>query len=152
MSRKFLLCFLALFVSSFFYMGCSKGSPQTENTNSEEAKKQAEVEVKAPHLAPTIKGDAERMGLAVQTALEALANDKWSEVMTQLNVVEKELSSAEAHNPDKNPNGAITESLREMKPALQRAIKSAENRGKETEGHLRELQTRVNAMKVFLNL
>ena len=152
MNRRLISLFLALFFSSLLGLSCSKGSPGTANLNSAETAKQAEIEAKNPHLAPTIKGDVERMGLAVQSALDALKTDRWSEVMTQLNALEKELSGAVAHNTESNKTGPIHESLQELKPALTRTIKTAENRGKETEGQLRELQTRVNALKVFLNL
>ena len=152
MTRRFSIFLLALCVLSLFSAACSKGTPQTANTNSEQAKQQAEVEAKAPHLSKTVKGDIERMGLAVQVALDALRDNKWSEVMAQLNTLDKELAGAMADTPEKKKTGAIREALQEMKPAVERTIKSAENRSKETEDQIRDLETRVNALKTFANL
>ena len=87
MNRRLIMLFFALTASALFYSACSKGSPQTANSNSAEAAKQAELETKAPHLAQTVRGDVERMGLAVQSALEAIKNNRWADVMTQLNVM-----------------------------------------------------------------
>lgn len=151
MNRRLVLLLLVLSAFSVLCSACSKGSPQVANTNTEEAAKQAELETKAPHLAQTVKGDVERMGLAVQLAMDALKAGKWSEVTTQLNAMEKELGNATGHNTESNKAGPIHEGLQDMKHAIERAMKAAENRGKETEDQLRELQTRVNALKVFLN-
>lgn len=152
MNRRIILLFLALSVSSLLCSACSKGPEQTANSNSEQAAKQAEIEAKAPHLAQTVKGDVERMGLAVQQAMDALKDNRWSEVMKQLNAVDNELKSAMAHNTEASKTGPISERLQDMKPVVERTIKSAENRGKETEGQLRELQTHVNALKAVLSL
>jgi chaperonin cofactor prefoldin len=152
MTRRFFMLFLALCVPGLLSAACSKGSPQMANANSEQAKQQAEGEAKAPHLSKTVKGDIERMGLAVQAALDAVKDNKWSEVMTQLNTVDKELAGAMADTPEKKKTGAIRDALQEMKPAVERTIKTAENRGKETEGQIRDLQTRVNALKTFANI
>ena len=152
MTRRFSIFLLALCVLSLFSAACSKGAPQTANTNSEQAKQQAEVEAKAPHLSKTVKGDIERMGLAVQVALESVRDNRWPEVMAQLNNLDKELDGAMADTPEKKKTGAIRDALQEMKPAVERTIKSAENRSKETEGQIRDLETRVNALKTFANL
>ena len=149
MNRKFILFFMVLSLSSVMGAGCSKGGSQVANANSEQAKKQAEIEAKTPHLSSTVRGDIERMGLGVQMALDAFKESKWTEVITQLNSINKELTGALADTPEKKKTAAVRETLEEMKPVVERAIKSAENGGKETEAQLRELQTRVGALKVL---
>lgn len=141
---------MALCLSSLMAAGCSRGGPEAANANSEQAKKQAELEVKAPHLSSTVRGDVERMGLGVQMAIDALKQSKWTEVIAQLNSVNKELTAALADTPEKKKVAAIRETLQEMKPSVEQAIKSAENGSKETDAQLRELQTRVNAVKVLM--
>ena len=149
MNRKFILFFMALSLLSLMCAGCSKGGSEVANANSEQAKKQAEIEAKTPHLSATVRGDIERMGLGVQMALDAFKESKWTEVITQLNSINKELTGALADTPEKKKTAAVRETLEEMKPVVERAIKSAENGGKETEAQLRELQTRVGALKVL---
>jgi predicted Fe-S protein YdhL (DUF1289 family) len=151
MNRKFMLFFIALSVSSLLCAGCSKGGSEVANANSEQAKKQAEIEAKSPHLSPTVRGDIERMGLGVQQALDALKESKWTEVVAQLNAVNKEVTGALADTPEKKKTAVVRESLQEMKPVVERSIRSAEIGGKETEDHLRELQTRVGALKALMN-
>ena len=150
MNRKFILFFMALSLSSLIGAGCSKGGPEAANANSEQAKKQAEIEAKSPHLSSTVRGDIERMGLGVQMAMDALKQSKWTEVIAQLNSINKELTSALTDMPEKKKTAAVRETLEEMKPAVEQAIKTAENGGKETEAHLRELQTRVGTLKVLM--
>jgi len=149
MNRKFILFFMALCMSSLMAAGCSKGGPEAANANSEQAKKQAELEVKAPHLSSTVRGDIERMGMGVQMAMDALKQSKWTEVIAQLNSVNKELTAALSDLPEKKKAAAVRETLEEMKPAVERAIKTAENGGKETETQLNELLARVGALKVL---
>ena len=150
MNRKFILFLMALSLSSLMCAGCSKGGSDVANANSEQAKKQAEIEAKMPHLSSTVRGDIERMGLNVQMAMDALKQSKWTEVIAQLNSVNKELTAALADTPEKKKAAAVRETLQEMKPAVEQAIKTAENGGKETEAQIRELQTRVGALKVLI--
>ncbi|MGA9767502.1 MAG: hypothetical protein WBV94_00565 [Blastocatellia bacterium] len=151
MNRKFILFFMALTLSSMLTAGCSKGSPEAANANSEQAKKQAEIEAKSPHLSTTVRGDIERMGLSIEMAIDALKQSKWTEVIDQLNAVNKEVTGALADTPEKKKTLPVRETLQEMKPVVERAIKTAENGGKETEGQLRELQTRVGALKALVS-
>ena len=151
MNRKFILFFMALSLSGLISAGCSKGGPEAANANSEQAKKQAELEVKAPHLSSTVRGDIERMGLGVQMAMDALKQSKWTEVIAQLNSVNKELTAALEDLPEKKKAAAVRETLEEMKPAVERAIRTAENGGKETDAQLKELQARVGALKVLMS-
>lgn len=151
MNRKFILFLMALSLSSLMAAGCSKGGSEIANANSEQSKKQAEIEAKAPHLSQTVKGDIERMGLGVQMATDALKQSKWTEVVAQLNSVNKELTAALTDTPEKKKTAAVRETLEEMKPAVDQAIKSAETGGKETEAKLAELQTRVGALKALTN-
>jgi hypothetical protein len=148
MNRNSLIIFLAFCAMSLTTAASSKGAPQAANTNAEQTK-QAEAEVKAPHLSATVRGDIERMGLAVQMAMDALKESRWSEVSSQLGVVDKELTGALSDAPEKKKAAALREALQEMKPAVERTIRTVENRGKDTEGQLRELQTRVNALKAI---
>ncbi len=149
MNRKFILFLMALSLSSLLAAGCSKGGSEAANANSEQAKKQTELEAKAPHLSSTVRGDIERMGLGVQLAMDALKQSRWTEVIAQLNSINKELTAALADTPEKKKAAAVRETLQEMKPAVEQAIKTAENGGKDTEAQLRDLQTRVNALKVM---
>jgi hypothetical protein len=148
MNRNSVIIFLAFCAISLTAGACSKGAPQAANTNAEQTK-QAEIEAKAPHLSATVRGDIERMGLAVQTALDALKDSRWSEVSSQLGVIDKELTGALSDTPEKKKAAALRDALQEMKPVVERTIRTADSRGKETESQLRELQTRVNALKAI---
>ena len=117
-----------------------KGSP-------EEAKKNAELEKIAPHMAPTIYGDVERINLAVSGAMDAYRQHKWSDVVAQLNNARAETVKGLADTPEKKKTTVVRDALEEMKAALERTLQAADNRSPEVEAQLRELQTRALALK-----
>lgn len=122
--------------------GGSGSSPVTSNAN------QQEVLAKTPHLSTLVRGDIERIGMAVQSARESLQQVKWPEVISQLKGANREVTAALADTPEKKKTAVVRQNLEELKVALERTIKTAENRDKETESQVNELQTRVNALKV----
>lgn len=148
MNRKFMGMVLALSLLSMMYAGCSKGSTDSKPMNAEQVKAQAELEKKAPHLAQTVRGNVERMGLAVQSAGEAYKQTKWQVVTTQLNTALKEINSALTDTPEKKKTTTFRQLLEEIKGYTESALKSAESRDKATEWQLTQLQTSINAMKV----
>jgi hypothetical protein len=120
-----------------------EGSAATSNAN------QQEVLLKTPHLSSAVRGDIERIGMAVQTARDAAQQGRWPEVTTQLQGANREVTSALADTPEKKKTAIIRQNLEEFKVALERTIKAAENRDKETESQLSDLQTRVSALKAY---
>jgi hypothetical protein len=141
-----ILSLIALVIIS---ASCTKG-PGEETTSSKLANaNQQEVLAKAPHLSTTVRGDIERIGLAVQGAREALQQNKWTEVVSQLQGANKEVTAALADTPEKKKTAIVRQYLEELKPALERTINTATSRSKETESQLNELQTRVNALKTY---
>jgi hypothetical protein len=148
MNRKFMGVVLALSLLSVIYAGCSKGSTDSKPMNAEQVKAQAELEKKAPHLAQTVRGNVERMGLAVQAANDAYKQTKWADVTTQLNTTLKEVNSALADTPEKKKTTTIRQMFEEIKGFTENALKSAEGRDKATEWQLTQLQTSINALKV----
>jgi hypothetical protein len=71
--------------------------------------------------------------------------------VSQLQGANKEVTAALADTPEKKKAAVVRQYLEELKPALERTITTAENRSKETEAQIAELQTRVNALKVYAN-
>jgi len=148
MNRKFMGMVLALSLLSVIYAGCSKGSTDSKPMNAEQVKAQGELEKKAPHLAQTVRGNVERMGLAVQAANDAYKQTKWADVTTQLNTTLKEVNSALADTPEKKKTTTIRQMFEEIKGLTENTLKSAEGRDKATEWQLTQLQTAINALKV----
>jgi hypothetical protein len=148
MNRKLLGLILALSLLSVVYAGCSKGSAGSKPMNAEQVKAQAELEKKTPHLAQTVRGNVERMGLAVQAANDAYKQTKWADVTAQLNTTLKEVNAALADTPEKKKTTTIRSLFDEIKGYTENALKSAEGRDKATEWQLTQLQTAVNALKV----
>jgi hypothetical protein len=141
---------IAIILSSLSFAACHRGGSEIKQVTPEEAKKNAELEKVAPHLAPTIKGAVERIGLAVEGATDSYRQHKWGDVAAYLNTARQETEKALADAPDKRKYSVTREGLDEMKTALDRTIQAAENRSQEVEAQLRELETRVGALKVNL--
>lgn len=150
MLRKFIGMGLALSLLSLICVGCSKGKSDSQPANAEQAKAQAELEKKAPHLSQTVRGNVERMGLATQSAIDAYKQTKWQEVTTQLNTALKETNSALSELPEKKKTAFVKQAVEEIKGFVEQALKSAESRDKATAGQLTQLQTAINALKVQL--
>ena len=140
----------AIIILSIIFAGCHKGGSEAKQVTPEEAKKNAELEKTAPHLAPTVVGSIERIGLDVSGATNAYREHKWADVTDALNGAKKETDKALAEIPDKKKTGVIRQSLEEMGQALDRTLEAANNRSQQVEGLLTELQTRTNALKMIV--
>jgi hypothetical protein len=140
----------ALIILSIGFAGCHKGGSEVKQLTPEEAKKNAELEKTAPHLAPTALGSVERINLAISAAANGYREHKWADVTVALNNARQETDKALADIPDKKKTGAIRQSLTEMGEALDRTREAANNRSPQVEGLLTELQTRANALKVIV--
>ena len=142
---------IAIIFISLIGAACHKGGSEIKQVSPEEAKKNAELEKTAPHLAPTVVGTAERINLALTGSMDAFRQRKWSEVVTYLNTARQETDKAMAETPsDKQARSATYQTLAEMKDALDRTIQAADNRSPDVEAQLTELQTRAGALKVMV--
>jgi uncharacterized membrane protein YqiK len=150
MSRMTRTLAIAIIFISLIGAACHKGGSEIKQVSPEEAKKNAELEKAAPHLAPTVVGTAERINLAISGSMEAYRQRRWSEVVTYLNTARQEAEKALAEAPDKKAQNATYQTLAEMKDALDRTIQAADNRSPDFEGQLTELQTRAGALKVVV--
>jgi hypothetical protein len=142
--------FLNLIVLLVITASCTGGPKDETNSNIANAN-QKEILAKAPHISTLVRGDIERIGLAVQGAREAYQQNRWPEVVSNLQGASREVNSALADTPEKKKTAVVKTYLEELKVALAQTIKAAENRGKETEAQVDELQTRVNALKSYAN-
>ena len=138
-----LLLFLTLAV---FSEGCSKGPAGNEradkNTNSRNANQQDQAAAAQPLLQQTIKGDIERTSLAIWTAREAVKANQWQDASAQLQNARKGVEAALARQP------SLRDDFEALKAAIDRAIAAVESRGKDAEGRVTELQTRIGTLKV----
>ena len=150
MNRMTRTLVIAIILSSLSFAACHKGGSEIKQVTPEQAKRNAELEKVAPHLAPTLRGAVERLGLAVEGATDSYHQHKWADVVASLNTARQETDKAMAEAPDKRKFNVTREGLEEMKVALDRTIQAAENRSPEVEAQLRELETRVGALKVNL--
>jgi hypothetical protein len=145
---KKIVVVLSSTVLVFIAAGCAKG-PKEEGPKAVSNANQQEILAKAPHLSTLVRGDIERIGMSVQSAREALQQSRWPEVVGQLQGANREVTSALADTPEKKKTAVVRQNLEELKVAIERTIKTAENREKETESQVNELQTRVNALKSY---
>ncbi|HYJ47480.1 MAG TPA: hypothetical protein VEV81_12780 [Pyrinomonadaceae bacterium] len=150
MSKTTKLFAAAILILSLIFAGCHKGGSEAKQLTPEEAKKNAELEKTAPHLAQTALGSVERINLSVSAATNAYREHKWADVTSALTGAKKETEKALAEIPDKKKTGAIRQSLEEMGQALDRTLEAANNRSQQVEGLLAELQTRTNALKMIV--
>src|ERR1051326_1892179 len=79
-------------------LGCSKGGSGSQSTNSvaqsEEAKKNAQLEQTNPLAAPTIRGDAERIYYAVVDSLDSYHQKNWENVLANLKSARQQTDKA----------------------------------------------------------
>ncbi|MEN3333801.1 MAG: hypothetical protein V7641_3166 [Blastocatellia bacterium] len=150
MNRMTRALVIAIILSSLSFAACHKGGSEIKQVTPEQAKKNAELEKTAPHLAPTLRGDVERLGLAVEGAMDSYRQHKWGDVAAYLNTAKQETEKALTNTTEKRKFNVTREGLDEMKAALDRTLQAVENRSPEVEGQLRELETRVGALKVNL--
>lgn len=129
------LCLLCLIL---FDLGCSKGSKGGGTAN---ASNQSEAALPV-YRQQNLYGDIERTSLAIWSAREANRIGKWDEAIKQLQTAEKEIDTALGRKL------RIREEWEALKAATARTIVTLQNRGKEADSQLAELQTRIGAIKV----
>ncbi|MFL6274497.1 MAG: hypothetical protein ACJ74G_04735 [Blastocatellia bacterium] len=149
MSRITRAVAIAIILSSLIFAACHKGGSDPGKANPEEAKKNAELEKTAPHLAQTTVGDIERINLAISGAMEGYRQHKWADVVAQLNNAKAETVKGLADTPERKKTAVMREALDDMKAAVDRTLQAAENRSPEVESQLRDLQTRALALKML---
>jgi CRISPR/Cas system CSM-associated protein Csm2 small subunit len=147
MKRIKLVLLLASAVVLVSIAGCAKG-PESESSTPAQSNKNAGqgggADLSAsPLYAKTARGDVERAGLAIQMARDYTKQEQWNEAVVQLRAAQTQIDEALGRKPP------LKEQYEELRSALVRAIQSAENRNKEVEAQFNELQTRVNALKVY---
>ena len=143
---RFVIGFILVLAVSFLAASCAKGPAVNEHTakdaNPGNANQQDQPAAAPPHLQPTLKGDIERISLAISMARDALKLNKAQEAVALLQGAKKDVDSALSRKP------RLSDELEALKSAIDRAIPAVEGRGKEAEIRLTEVQTRVGAIKV----
>lgn len=141
--------FLLALNLALFATGCAKAPAVDEHTdknanaNAGRANQPPDQPTAAPlHLQPTIRGDIERISLAISMAHDAVKVNKWQDAVSLLKDAKKDVDTALGRKP------GLSDELQALKSAIDRTIQALENRGKESEARLTELQTRIGAIKV----
>lgn len=138
--------FLFALALALFATSCAKGPAVDEhtdkNTNAGKANQPDQTSAAPTYLQPTLKGDIERISLAISMARDAAKINKWQDVVSLLQGARKEVDTALSRKP------RLSDELEALKSAIDRTIPALENRGKEAEDRLAELQTRIGAIKV----
>ena len=127
--------------------GCAKapagGGSEPAQSNKNAGQTNAPDLTATPLYAKTVRGNVERAGLAIEMARDFVKQEQWSEAVVQLRAAQTQMDEALGRKP------LLKEQFEELKSALGRAIRTAENRSKDVEPLFTELQTRVNALKVY---
>jgi hypothetical protein len=110
-----------------------------KNANGGNAQDQAAA---APYLQPTLRGDIERASLAISMARDAMKLQKSQDAVSLLRGAEKDVDQALNRKP------MLREEFVALKAAIERAITAIENREKDADASMDELQTRIGAIKV----
>ena len=123
-------------------LACTTG-PKTEDTaNAKQANKSAQSANTSLLVQPTLKGDIERISLYIGTAREYAKNNKSVDAVGQLQGAKKEVDSALAGKL------RLREEFEALKVGIDRTIATIENRDKDADAQLAELQVRISAIKV----
>lgn len=88
-----------------------------------------------------IKGDIERISLAISMAKDSAKLNKWQEAASRLRGARSEIDTALGRKP------RLQEEFEALKVAIDRTIPLVENGAKEADAKLSELQTRIGAIK-----
>ncbi len=146
MMFKWVPGFLFGLTLALFSGGCSKAPAANEradrNTNAGNANQQDQSAAAAPYMQPTLRGNIERVSLAISMARDAVRLSKWQDAVSQLQGARKEVDAALSRQP------LLREELEALKVAIDRTIPAVEGRGKEAEARVADLQTRIGAIKV----
>jgi hypothetical protein len=126
---------------------CSKNSANNQasdknsQANSNQTDQNAQNAQGAPFTQANIKGDIERISLAISMARDSAKLNKWQEAASQLRGAKGQIDTALSRKP------RLQEELEALKVAIDRTIPLVENGAKEADGKLTELQTRIGAIK-----
>lgn len=134
--------FLLVLILVLFATSCAKQPAADEHTTENKTAGNAnQAPSSAPYKQATLKGDIERISLAISMARDASNQNKSQEAVSLLQGAKKEIDAALGRKP------RLSDELEALKSAIDRAIPAVESRGKEAETRLTELQTRIGAIK-----
>ena len=134
-------------ILTIFAPGCSKktASNQASDTNSPSSASattnQNDQSALAPYAQSNLKGDIERILLAVSMARDSAKQNKWQEAATALRAAKSSVDTALTRKP------RLQDELESLKVSIDRAIPLVESGAKDADARLNELQTRIGAIK-----
>lgn len=96
-----------------------------------------------PLYASTLRGDVERAGLAVMIARDLAKQEKWTEAVTHLRTALSHIDKA------LEKKSRVKDEFEGARTAILKTITTIEGRGSDSDARFEELQTRINALKVF---
>jgi hypothetical protein len=130
----------------FFATACTKETASNQasdkgstSANSNQPAQSAEA---APYAQANIKGDIERISLAISVARDSARSNKWQEAASQLRGAKREVDAALGRKP------RLQDEFEALKVAIDRAIPLVENGAKEADAKISDLQTRIGAIKI----
>jgi len=126
-------------------IGCSKQPASNQATESVSPAANANHNEPAaatpPFAQANIKGDIERISMAISMAKDSAKANKWQEAASRLRGAKSEIDTALGRKP------RLQEEFEALKVAIDRTIPLVENGAKESDAKLAELQTRIGAIK-----
>jgi len=137
-----LTCILFLIV---FKTGCAKQSasnqaPQSASTSAN-ANQGEQSAAKPIYAQENLKGDIERISLALSMARDSATQNKWQEAASTLRGAKSQIDTALSRKP------RLQEEFEALKVAIDRTVPLVENGAKEADAKIAELQTRIIAIK-----
>jgi len=143
---RFVLGFGLVMAATLAATGCAKEPAADQRVdkpaNAANANNSDQPGAISPHIQPTLKGDIERIALAISMARDAAKQNKAAEAVSQLQFAKKEIDSALSRKP------RLSDDFEALKLAIDRAIPTVENREREADARLSELETRIGSIKV----
>jgi hypothetical protein len=136
-----LSCILLLIVLA---TACSKDSAnnQSSDKSSQANSNQKDQNAQGPsYTQPNVRGDIDRISLAISMARDSAKLNKWQEAASQLRGAKSEIDTALSRKP------RLQAEFEALKVAIDKTIPLVENGATEAEEKLTELQTRIGAIK-----
>jgi hypothetical protein len=144
-SRKLLLALLvfnSVLFLTIFATGCSKKPPSNQASDTTSANtNQNDQSALALYAQANLKGDIERISLAISMAKDSAKLDKWQEAAAALRAAKSTVDTALTRKP------SLQDEFESLKVDIDRAIPLVESGAKEADAKLNELQTKIGAIK-----
>lgn len=131
--------------------GCSRTGEQTAPVNAKSRSQNSNQESQALplYVAESARGDVERAGLAIESALDSARQNKLQQAIDALETAARHLAkTTNADRPDQDKAIRLKEYIEEIKASIDAALNSARSGSDDTKVRIEHVRDGIGALKV----